>query len=104
MTNNKFNTIKTPLTYEEKKQRCIDNMEFTFEKIDIEKFCAQEIFYETIEMKCPKCGFSEIIEYEIVEEIMHMHNQEYPKLSCAHCSHTKGGVIIPIDIYNRKHK
>ena len=103
----KYNTIKTPLTIEEKRERVQfynkmvkDGYEFG-PLINEEEFIKQDIFEEYVEMKCLKCGYSETVEYEFMQEIEEMHGLDYPEVYCGKCNK---GTMVPLDIYNQLKK
>jgi len=102
----KFSIIKRKLTLEEKQERVQIYNQFKMPwdpPTDPDEFCARVIYDETIHLKCTKCKYSEIADYEIIEEITF--GMDYPMLDCPKCSHTKlKGTLVPIDIYNSDFK
>jgi DNA-directed RNA polymerase subunit RPC12/RpoP len=102
----KFNIIKRKLTIEEKQERLkFYNMaKMPWDPpVDPIEFLSREIYDETIHLKCTKCNYDEIADYEIIQEITY--DMEYPQLSCPKCGHKKnGGMLVPIDIFESDFK
>lgn len=102
----RFSTIKRALSMEEKQERLKFYNEFKSPydpPVDPIEFLNRDIFDETIHLKCTKCNYDEISDYEIIEEITF--GMEYPMLSCPRCGHTKkNGTLVPIDIFNSDFK
>ena len=102
----KFSTIKRHLSLEEKQERLkMYNLYKTpwEPSVDPIEFLNRDIYDETIHLKCTKCKYDEIADYEIIEEITF--GMDYPMLHCPECSHTKlKGTLVPIDIYNSDFK
>ena len=102
----KFSIIKRELSMEEKQERL--KMYNLYKSpwdpsVDPIEFLNRKIYDETIHLKCTKCKYSEIADYEIIEEITF--GMDYPMLDCPQCSHTKlKGTLVPIDIYNSDFK
>jgi len=101
-----FSIIKRELSMDEKQARL--NM-FNLYKppyepsVDPIEFLSRKIYDETIHLKCTKCKYDEIADYEIIEEITF--GMDYPMLECPKCSYTKlKGTLVPIDIYNSDFK
>ena len=95
--------------YEELSNKLIDYPE---RKIDIEKtfdllpdfekrealiYAENNLFKETIILKCMNCDYEEEVDYEIVEECWM--DGPYPISYCPHCN---VGDFVPLDIYNKK--
>ncbi len=95
--------------YDELSEKLIDYPE---RKIDIEKtfdllpdfekhealiYAENDLFTESIILKCLNCGYEEEVDYEIVEECWL--DGPYPISYCPHCDKPK---FVPIDIYNKK--
>ena len=83
-------------------------------KIDIEKtfnllpdldkeaaliYIKNNLFVETIILKCLNCDYEEEIEYDIIAECWM--DGPYPISYCPHCNI---GDFIPLDVYNKKKK
>lgn len=83
-------------------------------KIDIEKtfnllpdfekeaaliYIENELFEETVILKCLKCDYEEEVDYDIVAECWM--EGPYPISYCPHCD---VGDFVPLDIYNKKKK
>lgn len=81
-------------------------------KIDVEKtfdllpdeakkeallYIQNDLFEETITLKCLKCDYEETVDYDIVEECWM--DGPYPVSYCPHCDK---GDFVPLDIYNKK--
>lgn len=102
----KFSTIKRELSLEEKQERLrfYNLAKSPWEHpVDPIEFCSRTIYDETIHLKCTKCKYDEIADYDIIEEITF--GMDYPMLSCPVCGHKKhGGILVPIDIYNSDFK
>ena len=102
----KFSTIKRELSLEEKQERLrVYNMaKMPWDPpVDPIEFLNRKIYDETIHLKCTKCKYDEIADYDIIEEITF--GMDYPMLDCPKCSHTKlKGTLVPIDIYNSDFK
>lgn len=102
----KFSIIKRELSMEEKQERL--KMYNLYKSpydpsVDPIEFLNRKIYDETVHLKCTKCKYSEIADYEIIEEITF--GMDYPMLDCPKCSHTKlRGTLVPIDIYNSDFK
>jgi len=98
-----FSTIKRPLSEAEKRERAIDYNTFkeSFElDIDVDAFVNQDIFDETIILKCLNCGFQEEVDYEFVEECWDESVSPYPESYCIKCNKP---TVVPLDVY-LKHK
>lgn len=95
-----FSTKRRFLTDEEKRKRAIEFNEYALdiEKVDVDEFVKQEIFDETIELKCLNCGFQEEIDYDIVSECWDSFMSDYPVSYCPKCNI---GDVVPLDVYNR---
>jgi len=95
-----FSTKRRFLTDEEKRKRAIEFNEYALdiEKVDVDEFVKQEIFDETIELKCLDCGFQEEIDYDIVSECWDSFMSDYPVSYCPKCN---TGDVVPLDVYNR---
>jgi len=68
----KFSIIKRPISMEEKKERLkMYNMykSPSDPSVDPIGFLNSNIYDETIHLKCTKCKYEEIADYEIIEEI-----------------------------------
>lgn len=102
----KFNIIRRKLTMEEKQERLkFYNMaKMPWDPpVDPIEFLNREIYDETIHLKCTKCTYDEIADYEMIEEITF--GMDYPMLDCPECGHKKnGGTLVPIDIYESDFK
>lgn len=95
----KYQTIKKYLSLEEKKERLSFAKEWGEYVPNEEEFLKQEIYNEFVLMKCDICDYEETIELDFIEEIVEMHDMDYPELECPHCNKRKAR-MIPIDIYN----
>lgn len=100
-----FNTIKIKISDEEKKQR-LDDYRYAIKHgfyfgppVDIEDFMNRDIFDESVRFKCLKCGFEDVLEFDILEEMWDESISDYPILPCYHCSKEK---FVPIDIYHKQ--
>ena len=82
----KYKVKKTALSYEQKKVRALDYIDFTGQHIDVEAFCAREIFDETVDMICNKCKYTENVEYDILQEMTF--GLDIPELMCPECDGT----------------
>ena len=102
----KFNIIRRKLTIKEKQERLkfynMAKMPWD-DPVDPIEFLNREIYDETIHLKCTKCNYDEIADYDIIQEITY--GMEYPQLSCPECGHKRnGGTLVPIDIYESDFK
>ncbi len=68
-----------------------------FEKREAIIYAENDLFTESIILKCLNCGYEEEVDYEIVEECWL--DGPYPISYCPHCDKPK---FVPIDIYNKK--
>lgn len=99
----KYSTIKRALTYEQKIDRAeIYNLSTFTDTVDPEEFAKRDIFEEQIHLKCIKCGYEEITDFDIIEEICF--DMDYPRLECPECGFKSNGELIPVDIYNQLQK
>lgn len=102
----KFNIIRRKLTLEEKQDRLeLYNLSKApwDPPVDPIEFLNKDIYDETIHLKCTKCNYDEIADYEMIQEITF--GMEYPQLACPNCGHKKnGGILVPIDIYESDFK
>ena len=96
-----FKTKKRYLTEDEKRERAETFNEFeAFFPIDVDEFIKQDIFDETIVLKCLNCDFEEEVEYEFIAETwFESEDEPYPISYCASCNKPK---VVPLDVYNMK--
>lgn len=67
------------------------------EKRDALIYAENDLFTESIILKCLNCDYEEEVDYEIVEECWL--DGSYPISYCPHCDKPK---FVPLDIYNKK--
>ena len=98
-----FNTIKHPLSDEEKRERAETYNEFEpFDKVDVEAFVKRDIYDETIILKCLNCDYEEEVDYDIVSECWDESISDYPESYCPRCDQPE---MVPLDVHKRlKHK
>lgn len=94
-----FKTNQRHLTEDEKRRRAIEYNAFEIEDpINVEDFVKQEIYEETIVLKCLKCGFQEEIDFDYIAETWFESDKDpYPISYCAKCNQPK---VVPLDVYN----
>ena len=53
-------------------------------------------------MKCTRCSYKEIIDFDMISDLWYESICDYPEFECPKCGHKKSsGVLIPIDIFNK---
>ena len=63
-------------------------------------FANQDIYDETIDLKCLNCDFEELNQdFEMIDEMWD--GNDYPKLYCPKCGKPK---FVPLDIWKQKNK
>lgn len=101
MSKYRFNTVKVPLTVEEKRARAEEFNEFDAlpgQEVNVEEFIKKDIYEEYIDFKCLNCKYEERAEADIVLECFNSRYEDYPISYCPHCNKPK---LVPIDVYNQ---
>ena len=93
--NNIFDQYGQPLLDIEANFNKLDNKT----KTKVLDFVEQEIYDETITMKCLNCNHESEEDWEMIEEMWDEYHEPYPTLYCPNCNKQK---FVPIDIYNKK--
>ena len=93
--NNMFDQYGQPLLDIDANFNKLDNKT----KDKVLDFVKQEIYDETITMKCLSCNHESEEDWEMIEEMWDEYSEPYPTLYCPNCDKPK---FVPIDIYNKK--
>lgn len=96
-----YRVDKRKLSDEEKKERALFYNEYNkgiLEPIDVDEFVKNEIYEETVEFVCGKCGYIKSFDFEDVKEYFEKDKHLIPHTQCLIC----GGVMKPIVIVMKK--
>lgn len=93
----KYKINKRKLTVQEKRERAEFFNQYNegfLPPVNVEEFIKRDIYDESVDFKCKKCGYEENIDYDLVLEF-DTNSQGLPELYCPNCNK---GIMLPKDI------